>query len=89
MVTAGALADCLRTEFGAGPRDLVVDLREVTFFGSQGVRAVLVAAGGDQTVLHLGVGDNRGVARILQITGLDTVVDVHSDVEGLVSSLQG
>jgi anti-anti-sigma factor len=94
MLTGPAFADCLDAELALQPRHLVVDLAEVTFFGSHGVRALLAAIerlrrrNSGSTMLHIGLDGNRFVARTLQITGLTELVDVHAETAALVAALR-
>jgi anti-sigma B factor antagonist len=75
----------------AGPHrpDLVVDLSAVTFLDSTGLgelvaaHKVLVSRGAR---LHLISGNDR-VGRLLAITGLDGVLDVHPDREVVLAAL--
>ncbi len=64
-------------------RQVVIDLGGCSFLDSSGVRVLattanaLAAEGGR---LQLVV-DDAGIARILEITGIDTLIDVHSTLD--------
>jgi anti-anti-sigma factor len=93
MLTGPVFAEFLDAELALRPRHLVVDLAEVTFFGSHGVRALLAAIerfgrrDNGSTRLHVGLDGNRFVARTLQITGLTELIDVHPETAELVAAL--
>ncbi|RKT54390.1 STAS domain-containing protein [Saccharothrix australiensis] len=64
----------------ARPSALVVDLSEVTFFGSPGISALVAAS---QKAERLGVrfavvADQRAVLRPLQVTGVASTLDVYA-----------
>ena len=94
MLTGPVFAAFLDGELELRPRHLVVDLAEVTFFGSHGVRALLAVIerlgrrDNGSTSLHVGLDGNRFVARTLQITGLTELVDVHPETAALVAALR-
>jgi anti-anti-sigma factor len=94
MQTAPVFAEFLDAELERQPRHLVVDLGEVTFFGSHGVRALFAATErlrsrvNWSTRLHVGLDGNRFVARTLQITGVTELVDVYPDTAALVAALR-
>jgi anti-sigma B factor antagonist len=95
MLTAPVFAEFLDAELERGPRHLVVNLAEVSFFGSHGVRALLAAIerlgrrDNGSTRLHVGLDGNRFVARTLHVTGLTELVDVHPETAALVAALCG
>jgi len=62
---------------------VVVDLTEVSFLASIGIRAIITNAKaqlqrGGKMVLF--VGDNAGVAKTLQMTGIDSLVPMFGDI---------
>jgi anti-sigma B factor antagonist len=81
LSTVGALEEELRGEWESPPTTLVVDLREVTFLDSSGLRLILTLnkeqsdAGRRLVVVEGG----RRVARVFELTGaaeeLETVAD--------------
>ncbi|QJY48969.1 anti-sigma factor antagonist [Pseudonocardia broussonetiae] len=86
-LTAPRLREALRHAFDelAG-RVLVVDLTEVRFLGSPGLRALADSA--REAVDHHGlrplriiVDHSRPVIRPIEIVGLDGVLDLYQDVE--------
>lgn len=90
IATAPLLADHLRGCAGAGV--LVLDLSEVTLLAASGVALIVDAhhAAGAHGRLHLiGVTGNRPVARVLDLTGVLGLLDVHDDLPGLLAHLDG
>ncbi|GAA1353782.1 STAS domain-containing protein [Saccharothrix algeriensis] len=73
------------------PRALVLDLRRVTFFGSQGVALVVDALraavrGGTRFAV---VADSRCVLRPLEITDVARAVDLHATPEAALRAVTG
>lgn len=68
---------------------VVVDLREVTFIGSAGLRLLLdrhFAA--EEAGIKLAVVANRRVVlRLLEVTELDQILNVHDDIPAALGSL--
>ncbi len=82
------LADCLVREAERGA--VVVDLTACEFIDSSGIRALLLgirAAGGEDTTRFAIAAPNEQVQRILEMTGLDTAVPVHSSVDDAVAAV--
>ncbi|MCR3749661.1 STAS domain-containing protein [Lentzea californiensis] len=75
IVTAPLLRAELTTQLSQSPVVLVVDLREVTFFDSSGIGALLDAhrCAEDLRV----VADRAAVLRTFHFSGMDTVFRVH------------
>ena len=81
---AGHLHDC------AGTDVLVLDLSEVTLLAASGLGLIVDARRGRSSAgqLHLiGVRDNRPVARVLELTGVLDLVDVHDDLTAVLAHL--
>ncbi|MFF3511775.1 STAS domain-containing protein [Streptomyces sp. NPDC002573] len=80
--TADGLRRTLIPGDGSGPRYTVVDLEAVTFMDSSGVNAFVAAhhaahrARGWLRLAHL----TEPVMRVMQIVGLDTVIDCYPTV---------
>ncbi len=91
IATAPLLADHLR-EHADTAGVLVLDLSDVTLLAASGV-ALIVDAHRDTGArgrLHLiGVTGNRPVARVLDLTGVLGLLDVHDDLPGLLAHLDG
>lgn len=91
MATAPFLADYLRSETAMCPADLVLDLSRVTLLAAAGLALIIRALhneSGIQGRLHLtGVTGNRPVERVLRLTGLTSVLDVHDDLSSLLDAL--
>jgi anti-sigma B factor antagonist len=90
-LTAPELARHLREQTAVGPSDLVLDLAGVRFLAAAGVTLLLGAQHnqlGIRGSLHLtGVTGNRPVERVLALTGVQEVVDVHDDLATLLAGL--
>ncbi len=89
MVTLDEFATPLLEELAAGPRGVVVDLRDVRFIGSSGLR-VLVQAKARAEELGVGfrvVADHPAVLRTLEISGLSDYFPLHSELDEAVTSL--
>lgn len=90
MCSERAPEDMVRGRIAARPRGVVLDLREVTFFGSNGISLLLGAM--QEARLH-GVGfavvaDNRPVLRPLEVTDMLVVVSVFATLEAAVESVR-
>lgn len=82
---SGVAADVL----GSGHRELVVDLRGLAFMDSSGLGALIAAWKGARArngALHL-VCDRDVVLRMLRVTGMAAVFDVHRSPEDCFASL--
>lgn len=63
---------------------VVIDLAACSFLDSSGVRVLATTARRIQASsgrLDLVVADESGIARVLEITGIDTLVGVHSSLD--------
>ncbi|MCO1656264.1 STAS domain-containing protein [Pseudonocardia humida] len=91
--TAPRLADHLREQTAAGCRDLVLDVAGVRFLAAAGVTVLVNAQRnrlGIRGSLHLtGVTGNRPVEKVLALTDVLEVVDVHGDLGALLARLDG
>ena len=92
MATAPLLAQYLREQTATRPTELVLDLGDVTLLAAAGLALIVTALNNDQSIhgrLHLtGVAGNRPVERVLRLTGLAAVLDVHDDLQTLLDVLQ-
>ncbi len=75
---------------GSGPRDLIIDLTNVSYMDSSGFGVLLGVAkrlrpNGRRVNL---VGCNEAIRRMLRITRLDTVFGLFSSLEEAVASLE-
>jgi anti-sigma B factor antagonist len=89
LTNAEGLRDALLSALNAGALGLVVDLTETTFLDSAGVTALVrasrrAAAGG--ATMRLAV-TTPAVLRVLDLVGLDRLVEVHPSVDEAVASL--
>jgi anti-sigma B factor antagonist len=89
--TAPPLIGFLRDTTVRNPAHLVLDLAGVRFLASAGVGVIMSAlrnADGIRGLLHLvGVTDNPAVARVLDLTGVRSFLDIHDDLEQLLAHL--
>lgn len=82
MCTAALVATELVTQVNRRPAAVVVDLREVSFFGSTGINVLLEAYGrgiNRRVPIHVIV-TRPCTLKALQITGMDRVVAIHPDL---------
>jgi anti-sigma B factor antagonist len=91
MATVPVVVRYLRQQAADRPAELVLDLGAVTLLAAAGV-ALLVDVHHDDLGLggrlHLvGVAGNRAVDRMLRITGLRFVFEVHDDLQALLDAL--
>jgi anti-sigma B factor antagonist len=91
VATVPALARCLQEQTAGRPDELVLDLESVTLLSAVGVTLIVDAQRDDRGIhgrLHLtGVTGNRAVDRVLRITGLRPLLDVHDDLQTLLDTL--
>ena len=79
----------LQTIMATGVANLVIDLTEVSFLSSAGLRVLLVGAkacraAGGQAVL---VGPQESVTQVLQMSGFDRLLKVFADRQSALASL--
>lgn len=89
LVTA---LDAAVVEAAAHPaRTLIVDLDDVTYFGSAGLNALLGCSerGDARGVAVRLVATNTEVARPIEVTGLDKVLRLYRTVDEAVASIDG
>jgi len=73
-----------------GRNSVLVDMRNVSFLGSMGLRALvgpaLVIRGrGGKMVLF---GPNEMVAKVLKVSGIETMIPVHQEMTSALAALQ-
>jgi anti-anti-sigma factor len=87
----GAAAIDLQMNVIAGAHKAVlIDLQKVSFIGSMGLRALVSPARaiknhGGRIVLF---GPNAMVEKVLQTSGIDTMIPVHHDLQAAIAALQ-
>jgi anti-anti-sigma factor len=87
----GAAAVDLPMNIIAGSRKAVlVDLQQVSFLGSMGLRSLVMPARaitsrGGKIVLF---GPNEMVEKVLKTSGIDTIIPVHHDLQSALAALQ-
>jgi anti-sigma B factor antagonist len=88
IATVPSLVQYLRQETAPGCAHLVLDVAGVRFLAAAGVGLILSAMHHDDGIrgrLHLvGVTDNHAVARVLDLTELMPLLDVHDSLEQLL-----
>lgn len=91
LVTVPQVRAYLQDKTAARPGHLVLDLAGVGFMSSHGVSLLLDAHQENDHIhgcLHLtGVSSNRPVSRVLDLTGLMPLLDVHDDQDQLIREL--
>ena len=91
MATTPIVADYLREQTAPCPAELIVDLGGVTLLAATAVALIANAlhdADGIHGRLHLvGVTGNRPVERVLELTGLRALLDVHDSIPALLDRL--
>jgi anti-sigma B factor antagonist len=91
MATAPFLGDHLREHTATRPAELVLDLSGVTLLAAAGLALIVAGLHNDDDIhgrLHLiGVTGNRPVERVLHLTGLRPVLDVHDSLRALLDTL--
>lgn len=87
----GAAAVDLEMNVIAGTKKAVlVDMRQVSFIGSMGLRALVtparaIANRGGKIVLF---GPNELVEKVLKTSGVDTLIPVHHEFQAAMAALQ-
>ena len=89
--TAPLLADYLRTHTAAKPTYLLLELSKVTFLAAAGL-TVIVSAQRDDRDIHgdlrlVGATGNRAVTRVLRISGIDTLLDMHPTLDDALNTI--
>ena len=87
LANAPELDQQLATVMGQSPSQLVVDLTEVTFMDSTGL-GVLVRALKRSRELEIRLDlivTNERVLKVFGITGLDTVLPIHSSMDSITA----
>jgi anti-anti-sigma factor len=89
--TSPSLQVGLFTHLGYTRSRLVIDLTGVGFFGAAGLTVLLAARAAATTsgIAMCLVTDARPMLRLLAVTGLDSVFDVHPDLAEALSGLGG
>lgn len=89
MVTVPELQSGLNAVIARNPGPVIVDLAAVQFLSSTGLR-LLIALHADLTAqdrsLRVVVGEGRFIPRVLQITGLDQVLNLDPDLSTALST---
>jgi anti-sigma B factor antagonist len=91
IATVPAVARYLRDQTARRPTELVLDLGAVTLLSAVAVGLIVDAQHADRGIngrLRLtGVSDNRPVDRVLRLTGLRPLLDIHDDLQTLLDSI--
>jgi anti-sigma B factor antagonist len=91
MATVPDLADYLRERTASCPEHLVLDMAGVSHLSATGV-SLLVNARHNHLDIHgrlrlVGVAENRLVRRVLDLTGVLALLDVHDSLDALLNRL--
>jgi anti-anti-sigma factor len=89
LTNAEGLRDALLSALNAGALGLVVDMTGATFLDSAGVTAVVRAsrrAAASEATVRLAV-TAQTVLRVLNLVGVDQLIEVHPSVAAAVASL--
>lgn len=87
----GAAAVDLRMNVIAGSKKAVlVDVQQVSFLGSMGLRALVaparaIKARGGKVVIF---GPNEMVEKVLKSSGIDTIIPVHHELQSALAALR-
>jgi anti-sigma B factor antagonist len=89
LTIADGLRDALLEALNAGPLGLVVDMTATTFIDSAGISAISRAsrrAAASGAVIRL-VAVSDAVLRVLNLVGIDRLLDIYPSVEAARASL--
>ncbi len=87
----GAAAIDMRMNVIAGTKKaVIVDLQNVSFLGSMGLRALVAPARaikgrGGKIVIF---GPNEMVEKVLKMSGVDTLIPIHHELQNAIAALQ-
>ena len=77
---------------GSAKRGIVVNLSDVTFLSSMGIRAIISGAKAQQAKgsrMVLQVAGNDVVLRTLEVTGVDELIPLYEDADEAEEALRG
>jgi anti-anti-sigma factor len=89
LTNAEGLRDALLAALNAGAQGLVVDMAATTFIDSAGVTALVRASrrsAATEATVRLAV-TSPAVLRVLNLVGIDQLIEVHPSVADAVASL--
>lgn len=90
-VAGAAEIDMRMSVLSGSGRSVVLDLTQVSFLSSMGMRSILMAA--KAVALRRGkmvlLSPDAHVAAVLTGTGIDTLVPIHDDIAAAVVAVQG
>lgn len=87
-LTANEFQETMQAQLGQGNIHLVADLSGVDYASSAGLRAIIVGlkesrqSGGDLRLAAV----PKGVYRVLELSGIDSILKIYDDVAGAVAS---
>lgn len=87
-LTADEFQELMQAQLGTGNVQLIADLSGVDYASSAGLRAILVGlkesrrSGGDLRLAAV----RKGVYRVLELSGMDSIIKIYDDVAGAVDS---
>jgi anti-anti-sigma factor len=88
---AGAAAVDMRLAVLSGSgRSLIIDLAQVTFLSSMGIRSIVMAAKAVQArrARIVLLAPAEAVALVLTSTGIDTLVPIHDDIDAALAAVE-
>jgi anti-sigma B factor antagonist len=90
MLTSSTLETALREELQAGPRNLMVDLHDVTFLASSGLAVLIRAAdeAADRAIRLTLIAQQRAVLRPLQVTRTTDRFRIAPTLDAALAGLQ-
>jgi len=91
LTIADGLRETLLGVLNAGALGLVVDMTTTTFCDSAGISAITRAvrrAAGHDAAIRLAV-TSQAVLRVLDLVGIDRLIDVYPDADAALASLPG
>ncbi|MCG8547075.1 MAG: STAS domain-containing protein [Alphaproteobacteria bacterium] len=89
--TAGDVQGRIEALIDGGENALLLDLTKLDYISSAGLRVLLIAAkrlnGNNGRFAICGLSDN--VAEVFAVSGFDTIIDIHPDMQSAHSALTG
>ena len=89
--TAGDVQGQIEGLIDGGENALLLDLTKLDYISSAGLRVLLIAAkrlnGNNGRFAICGLSDN--VAEVFAVSGFDTIIDIHPDIQSAYSALTG
>lgn len=89
-VEGAAAMDLQMNEIAGSRKAVLVDLQKLSYLGSTGLRSLVgparaIRSRGGRMVLF---GPNEFVQKVLKVSGIDTLIPVHSELHSALAELQ-